>query len=183
MNIRPFIIAVMTFGICLAVGCEDEMVGAPCKAETDDSTFNENQEGTTYSIETRSVQCESTICLTKTEFNRRANTNSDGDFIRQSQTKYSFCSCRCKDLEGHTYNSNPDKYHDLCECPPNTRCELVMDALEGAPDKVTGSYCIPNCIHNGCQSKEKEICVPSSDSSKPWEWSCADRTDDALGAE
>ncbi|MDD5305767.1 MAG: hypothetical protein PHU25_00460 [Deltaproteobacteria bacterium] len=109
------------------------------------------------------MQCETRVCLTRTVF------ESNG------QQKFSFCSCRCKDSEGHTYQSNPDKYDYLCECPPDTVCLDVLSAIEGAPEKVTGSYCMPNCIASPsvCDSATPpEVCTPSKDSTEPWKWTC-----------
>jgi hypothetical protein len=164
-----------------SLGCKEEMVGAPCVPETDKGDFNKSASGVTYSIETRSVQCETRICLTKTDAENPVADSQpceddpsmencwDGEGGRV-QFKFSFCSCRCKDVEGHTYNQNPDKYDDLCECPPNTQCEDVLGAVEGAPEKIMGSYCVPNCIASPCGAAE--ICSPSKDSEKPWEWTC-----------
>lgn len=176
--------------VCWA-GCKEAMVGAPCVPETDKGEFNVNLDGATYSIETRSVQCETRICLTKTEVNGQA-TNTDKnacescindaehneeatgaceDECETTQLKYSFCSCRCRDSEGNTFQTNPDKYDYLCECPPNTQCEKVIEAIEGTSEKIWGSYCIPNCIANGC-IEPGDICVPSKDSEQPWLWKC-----------
>ncbi len=165
-----FSIAVLVvIGAVFTSSCGDEMVGAPCLSETDEGDYNMELEGVTYSIETRSVQCETRVCLTQVEKNPN---------FEQTQAKYSFCSCRCRDMDGHTYEDNPDKYQ-LCECPPNTFCEPVLGDIKEAPEKVIGDYCIPSCIaSNPCN--QDEICVPSEDGEKPWEWSCAKREDDAI---
>ena len=155
--------AIIVINGMLALGCQEEMVGAPCVPETDEGDYNENLGGdTVYSIETRSVQCKTRMCLIMT-------TTQTGGMA--DQLKYSFCSCRCKDAEGHSYENNPDKYDDLCECPPNTLCEHVLDDLEDAPEKVTGAYCIPKCIAEPCEEGQ---CSPSKDSEEPWKWYCAD---------
>jgi hypothetical protein len=166
--------AVLTASV-IGLGCQEEMVGAPCTPETDKGEFNVSLQGTTYSIETRSVQCETRICLTKTELNPdvssldcKAEENLDN--CENVQLKQSFCSCRCKDADGHSFQSNPDKYDYLCECPPNTLCEEVLTAIEEAPEKVTGSYCIPKCIAAPCTLPE--ICTPSSNAEEPWNWKC-----------
>ena len=132
---------VLVTGI-MGLGCKEELVGAPCIPETDKGEFNPTLSGTTWSIETRSVQCESRgaqmVCLTKTQGNQyytggqSCETNKDLEACWEddrAQHKFSFCSCRCKDVEEHTYNSNPDKYDYLCECPPNTKCEDVLGAI------------------------------------------------------
>jgi len=180
-----------TWVVCLSIaavcwaGCKEAMVGAPCVPETDRGEFNVTLQGSTYSIETRSVQCETRICLTKTQVEGSvdkvfcedcltANQDNTGDCLEDCedvQLKYSFCSCRCRDSAGNTFQTNPDKYDHLCECPPNTQCVKVMDAIEGAPEKITGSYCIPNCIAFGCTDLE-QTCVPSKDSDQPWLWKC-----------
>ena len=164
----------------LGAGCQEAMVGAPCVPETDKGEFNSSLEGTTYSIETRSVQCETRVCLTQTSPGtpNSACSGEDPDLedCEDTQLKYSFCSCRCKDIDGNTFNTNPDKYDYLCECPPNTTCEQVLNDIEEAPEKITGSYCIPQCIAVPCAG-ENEICVPSSNSEKPWQWKCVDPDD------
>jgi len=175
------------------LGCQEHMVGAPCIPETDKGDFAANLSGTTWSIETRSVQCEERICLTKTEPNDigayatvcEDNPNLENCWEGESgpvQVKYSFCSCRCTDIAGNTYNKNPDKYDYLCECPPNTTCVDVLSDIEEAPEKVKGSYCVPNCIAGGeCTGYENDdgdwidrMCMPSTDSEKPWQWKCTE---------
>jgi hypothetical protein len=165
----------LALGGILWLGCQEEMVGAPCVPETDKGEFDSTLEGTTYSIETRSVQCETRICLTKTvveESGDKCEDNPNLDNCEGVQSKFSFCSCRCKDMGGNTFNTNPDKYDYLCECPPNTKCEEVLGSIEEAPEKVTGSYCIPDCIATPCEPPE--ICVPSKNSEKPWNWKCVE---------
>ena len=159
-------ISIATAGVGLLLclmGCDEAMVGAPCKPETDDAKYNPDAK-TTYAIETRSVQCETTMCVTKTEF--RPGQSS-------TQLKYSFCSCRCKDKDGHGYDRNNDKYDDLCECPPGSVCspDVVSNNIDQVPDKLKGSYCIPDCIADPC-SGPTEKCTPSNDSDEPWKWKC-----------
>ena len=141
-------------------GCEEWMVGAPCKPETDRGEYVQGLTDETYAIETRSVQCEENMCVTKTE-------------VRPAgQLKYSFCSCRCKDKDGHGYDRNNDKYDDLCNCPPGTECspDVISNNIDEVPDKLKGSYCIPACVAKPCNPDEK--CAPSSDSKEPWKWQC-----------
>jgi len=173
------------------LGCQEEMVGAPCVPETDKGEFSSNLTGAKWSIETRSVQCETRVCVTETIANTGDHsacadtesvencwTGDDGAI----QSKYSFCSCRCQDVAGHTNASNPDKYDYLCECPPDTQCMGVLKDIEEAPDMIKGSYCVPNCIANAAECQPEEIdgemvnkmCVPSSDSEEPWKWKCAE---------
>jgi hypothetical protein len=171
-------IAVLLTAAVVGIGCAEEMVGAPCTPETDKGDFNVALQGTTYSIETRSVQCETRICLTKTDqmfspFDCKADPTIEN--CEDVQSKQSFCSCRCKDGDGHTYQSNPDKYDYLCECPPNTLCEEVLTKIEEAPVKIAGSYCIPKCIANGCPDVENEICTPSKNAEAPWNWKCKNK--------
>ena len=187
-------VGALVFASLMQIGCKEEMVGAPCIPETDKGDFSANLSGTTWSIETRSVQCETRLCLTKTapnpiDTNFLAACEADGGMATcwegeggVVQAKYSFCSCRCKDIAGHTYNTNPDKYDYLCECPPNTKCVDVLSDIEAAPDKVKGSYCVPNCIAGGeCFPQLDEdsklvnyMCMPSKDSEKPWQWTCSE---------
>lgn len=171
-------IAVALTAAVVGLGCQEEMVGAPCTPETDKGDFNTTLEGETYSIETRSVQCETRICLTKTKLvgsKLECKNDPTMENCEDVQTKFSFCSCRCKDIDGHTYQSNPDKYDYLCECPPNTLCEEVLGAIEEAPEKITGSYCIPKCIANTCDLPE--ICTPSKNAEEPWNWKCKEPKD------
>jgi len=174
---------VVFFSGLVMLGCKEQMVGAPCVPETDKGEFNASAGGTTYSIETRSVQCETRICLTKTDAENTGSTQTEDCQSEENlencwegspvQWKFSFCSCRCKDVAGHTYNQNPDKYDYLCECPPNTRCEEVLGDIEEAPEKIKGSYCVPNCISSACEAGY--ICTPSKDSEKPWQWTCQEQ--------
>jgi len=165
---RIALVVVMGISGLFSASCEEAMVGAPCVPETDKGIYNADLDGKVYSIETRSVQCETRVCVTKTE----AVAGVEG-----GQRKFSFCSCRCRDVEGHTYNDNPDKYDYLCECPSATTCSEVLSDIEGAPEKVTGSYCIPNCIAEGCESIS-DVCVPSNNSEEPWLWTCKEPDDD-----
>jgi hypothetical protein len=199
-------VGAVVFASLLQIGCKDEMVGAPCVPETDKGEFSAVATGTTWSIETRSVQCETRVCLTKTGPNPVSDEYdiacqaaqgldaTDGGMTPEEvenaimeacwegeggmvHAKYSFCSCRCRDIAGNTYNKNPDKFDYLCECPPNTQCVDVLGDIEAAPDKVKGSYCVPNCIAGGeCypQGGENYMCTPSKDSEKPWQWACSE---------
>jgi hypothetical protein len=187
-----FTIAVISFLLTLA--CKEEMVGAPCTPETDPGTFTPDISGTIWSIEMGSVQCETRICLTQNKTNNYAGAarrieceedptsencwlkkDADGNIIGAPvQLKYSFCSCRCKDQFGNQYKDNPDKYEDLCECPPSTICQEVLEPIEGISDKLPGSYCVPDCIQNPCsQENGAKICTPSKSSDEPWKWYCA----------
>jgi hypothetical protein len=185
----------LVFASLMQLGCKDEMVGAPCIPETDKGDFSATLSGTTWSIETRSVQCMTRLCLTKTEPNPYAAAQADacqaaapGDQMAECwqgaggtvQAKYSFCSCRCKDINGHTYNKNSNTNSNLCQCPPNTKCVEVLGDIEEAPNMVKGSYCVPNCIASGeCYSNvngdgTNYTCMPSKDSKKPWQWKCTE---------
>ncbi|MBN2672288.1 MAG: hypothetical protein JXX29_11455 [Deltaproteobacteria bacterium] len=162
----------------------------------------------TWSIETGSVQCatSSGICLTQTKLNPdrdNGETSSssavsradlcletpsaencgaiieDGQVIEEPVLlKFSFCSCRCEDEDGNRYVDNPDKYDDLCECPPSAHCVKVLDPITGISDKLFGGYCVPECIDEPCESSGAsnedfgEICTPSTNSEEPWLWSC-----------
>jgi len=185
--VRWIIVAssIVLFTGVLSLGCREEMVGAPCVAETDNGNFNVNATGKNYSIETRSTGCETRICLTKTQKENNSDecsqkqsvencweNNGGGEEKYPVQVKFSFCSCRCRDNDGNSYQTNPDKYDYLCECPPNTNCEEVLTDIAKAPEKLMGSYCVPKCIAVPC-SDPGEICTPSKDSEKPWDWYCS----------
>ncbi len=173
--------SILLMVLVFSAGCQEEPVGAPCRPETDKGAFTKDLPDETYGVETRSVQCETAICVTKTANLYSDDTKdtavSEFERLKDSQRKYSFCSCRCMDAEGHKYDRNNDKYDDLCECPPNTQCVSVLsNAIADAPEKVKGSYCIPNCIADGCTGTNAqgnlEECTPSSDSKEPWQWKC-----------
>ncbi|MBN2529515.1 MAG: hypothetical protein JXR76_24215 [Deltaproteobacteria bacterium] len=208
-----FIIVTVAF---LATGCPEKMVGAPCVSETDNKKFStellsESDVATamTWSIETGSVQCATNLCLTQTKVNKDAEAKikecqddpseqtcgadiSNGDVKGEPVIlKFSFCSCRCKDGDDNSYADNPDKFGDLCECPPSAKCVKVLDKIGGTGDskddnesggsaiseKLFGSYCVPACIDTPCynqnSSDEKgEVCTPSTNSEEPWLWSC-----------
>ena len=177
------------FGIILitSIGCKEELVGAPCASETDQNIFSSKIAGTTWSIESRTVQCDTTksnmVCLTKIEKNNNENSTEcvndasvescwgEKDNYHPVQLKYSFCSCRCKNAAGKSVANDPDRYDYLCECPPDTVCESVLTDIEDAPEKIAGSYCVPNCIATPCETAG-EVCTPSSDSEEPWKWKC-----------
>ena len=171
---------VTVLGGALSMGCDSWLVGAPCVPETDKGSFNQDLQGKTFAIETRSVQCQGSsamVCLTKTEkygAAKESNEISDIKKYEGTQVKHSFCSCRCKDAQGHSRDRNSDKFDDLCECPGGTVCENVLgDNIEGAPEKIRGSYCLPDCVSNACEEdNEDETCTPSSNSEEPWKWSC-----------
>jgi hypothetical protein len=148
--------------LVVGTGCREWMVGAPCEPETDNGEYDPNLNNTTYAIETRSVQCETTMCVTKTELR-----------YENKQLKYSFCSCRCRDKDGHGYDRNSDKFDDLCECPPGTVCSpyVISNNIDQVPEALKGSYCIPDCIAKPC-ANDDEVCSPSSDSDEPWKWKC-----------
>ena len=149
--------------IILSMGCEEEMVGAPCVSETDNRKFSTEllssvakKDDVTWSIETGSVQCETHLCLTQskknpdaddiedrsalcsedpTEENCGAVIESNGNVVQEPVLlKFSFCSCRCEDGDGNRKADNPDKYDYLCECPPSAHCEPVLEKIGGSGD-------------------------------------------------
>jgi hypothetical protein len=148
--------------IVFICSCNEWMVGAPCKPETDKGTYYKGLESSTYALETRSVQCKNSICITKTEANEEV------------QKKYSFCSCRCEDKDGHKYDRNSDKYDDLCECPSGSECspDVVNNNIEQIPDTIKGSYCVPSCISEGLCFQTNMECKPPKSSKEPWKWEC-----------
>jgi hypothetical protein len=180
-------VGALVFVSLLQLSCKDQMVGAPCIPETDKGDFSATLSGTTWSIETRSVQCETRLCVTKTQSltglvdeAQIAACTADPTLANcwegddgMTQAKYSFCSCRCKDINGKAG----------CQCPPNTKCVEVLGDIQEAPAKVKGSYCVPNCMASGdCYSWDKNndgdieklTCMPSKDSEKPWQWKCTE---------
>lgn len=150
-------------GLLILSACDEFMVGAPCKPETDPGTYYPNLTSDTYALETRSVQCKTGICITKTE---RGNSS-------EPQHKYSLCSCRCEDKDGNKYDRNSDKYDDLCECPSGSVCSrgVVNNNIEDIPETIKGAYCLPSCIAESCPQTGSE-CSPSNDSEEPWKWTC-----------
>lgn len=171
------IVAVVILSGLTGIGCEEWLVGVPCVSETEDKSFEPTLTQDSYAIETRSVQCPglTTICITATQRLRNADDTQTDPYEKNkdTQAKYSFCSCRCKDADGHKYDKNSDKYDDLCECPSNTSCQLVLGKNINAPEKIKGSYCMPKCIADKTKCLEQgKICTPSSDSDEPWNWKC-----------
>jgi len=182
------LILVLVNVLFFCTGCPEEMVGAPCVPETDRGEFNIQVSGETWSIETGSVQCATRICLTQVRVNDLATTavreackadpTTENCWDRENgpvQLKFSFCSCRCQDQDGNKLSDNPDKYDYLCECPPSTVCQEVMDPIEGGSPKVPGGYCVPSCINTPCSTADDgtpEICTPSKNSEEPWKWFC-----------
>jgi hypothetical protein len=166
----------------VSLGCEEWLVGSPCVAETDTGEFVnlETPGATTYALETRSVQCQGAnmVCLTTLHRyeaprgNENGNAQNEYELWEGTHVKYSFCSCRCRDDQGHKYDRNSDKYDDLCPCPTRTTCVEVLGSDIEAPEKVRGSYCMPNCVADPTQCTVDETCTPSSNSEEPWKWSC-----------
>ena len=176
----------------VSLGCEEWLVGSPCVAETDTGEFVnlEAKGATTYALETRSVQCKGSnmVCLTNLHRyeDARGDTNegvTEYDIWEGTHVKYSFCSCRCKDDQGNEYERNSDKYDDLCECPTRTTCVEVLGSDIDAPEKVRGSYCMPNCVADPLMCTVDETCTPSSDSDAPWKWSCRTNEDSEPSAD
>lgn len=155
---KSYMLGFAILGCFTLLACAEEKVGAPCTPESDDGSFKD-QLGITDLVEARNVQCETRTCITRTDNKGAVN----GTLIVD---KYSFCSCKCDNAEG----SNADKQEDMCECPPNTKCETVDFPAE-APEKVRGFYCIPNCIAEGCLGAN-EKCTASNNSDEPWAWKC-----------
>jgi hypothetical protein len=130
------------------------------------------------------------VCLTTLTRYEEPEPNEDADNEYEqwlgTHAKYSFCSCRCRDAQGHGYDRNSDKYDDLCECPSGTRCVDSDFDEDIVGENTLGSYCLPNCVANDmdqekagtgepCHEKEPELtCTPSSDSDEPWNWGCKD---------
>ena len=164
----------------VSLGCEEWLVGAPCVAETDTGEFVplETEGATTYSLETRSVQCQGANMVCLTTLHRDIDGYPDMTGANEyeqwldTHVKYSFCSCRCKDANGNKYDRNSDKYDDLCPCPTRTTCVEVLGSDIEAPENVQGSYCMPNCVADPTLCAEEETCTPSSNSDEPWLWKC-----------
>lgn len=154
---------VLVMGTLMAMGCAEEMVGAPCVSETDNRKFStellssEASGAITWSIETGSVQCATNLCLTQTKKNPDASSDrvtecrndptpdncgsivKNGDVQEESVLlKFSFCSCRCEDGDGNRQSDNPDKYDYLCECPPSAQCVNVLDKIGGNSESGSG---------------------------------------------
>jgi hypothetical protein len=143
-------------GAACLCSCEDDgaagssMVGRVC-----DGADMGEPAGTVWAYGDQQSVCGTGACLTI------AGTVDEATF------QYAFCSCRCADVDGNTASDD----QSLCECPQNTSCTEILADLEGPPDDVPGSYCVPNCIGSmECVSQWE--CVPSDNESRPWEWSC-----------
>ena len=172
----PVVTAILFAIGVLNLSCQEWQVGAPCVPETDNGEFTAGISQETTSIETRSVQCETGICMTVTQQIPGETPLTDEDLSEfdqnaGTQRKFSFCSCQCKDANDNTYDRNDDKLDRLCMCPSSTKCKKVIkNSIEGAPPKIVGGYCIPDCIIDGCD--DDQVCSPSSNSDEPWNWSC-----------
>ncbi len=161
---RAVVIIVLLFSLVSLSNCDEAEVGAPCKPETDKGEYREALTSDIYAIETRSVQCKTSICITKTQVL---------DTQTGLQNKYSFCSCRCADETGKEFDKNNDKLDDLCECPGGSICsnKVVANNIEDIPPALKGSYCLPACIENVCPQTSQK-CTPPDDSKEPWKWEC-----------
>ncbi|MDJ0766047.1 MAG: hypothetical protein QNJ97_23885 [Myxococcota bacterium] len=170
----PLAIAMIVLCGAMGLSCKEWMVGAPCIPETESGRFLTSLSSTNTIVETRSVQCETSICLTVTKLVPGEVPDPDAENAFEAyegtQNKYSFCSCQCRDADDNEYDRNDDKLDRLCKCPPNTYCERVLNNIEGAPPKIIGSYCIPKCIQDDCQ--DGTVCSPSTNADAPWDWKC-----------
>lgn len=147
---------------CVVAGalaaCESGGVGNPCVPEEeyaqDFAAFSAEE----MVVETRSMQCETRICLAN-HFQGRAScpygqteqqaANDPRCFVpgtqvpirgavspqllqrREDDTVY--CSCRC---------DGPDENARYCECPTGFSCEQLVTKLGLGQEELAGSYCI-----------------------------------------
>ncbi len=181
MTKHTTLLVIVLVSALVSFGCKEWLVGAPCVPETDLGTYQTTLTGdVTYSVETRSVQCETAVCITSTTTDQANPPETDNPELTTYQQyngyqqKFSFCSCRCATDDGQVYDRNDDKLDDLCPCPGSSICERVLPMTVGVAENVAGSYCIPECILGGCLSagESDETCTPSNDDEKPWAWSC-----------
>lgn len=144
--------------LALAVGMvcscgRTEGVGDPCvpedEANADFPGFSMNE----VSLETRSVQCESRLCLVnhfqgrvgcpqgqddgtgtcKTATGLQVTVPIRGWDTDRPASKTVHCSCRC---------DGPDPNARYCECPSGFRCAKLFDDLGLGSAELAGSYCI-----------------------------------------
>ena len=144
--------------LMLAVGSicscgKSEGIGDPCipedEAKQDFSGYAMNE----VSVESRSVQCESRLCLVNHFQGRvgcpKGQTDGTGacetpsgeqvtvqvkawDMDRPA-TQTVYCSCRCDGPE-------PDARY--CDCPSGFSCTKLLDDLGLGASELAGSYCI-----------------------------------------
>lgn len=140
----------------LVSGCDSSHVGDPCLPEEE---YGQDFGGFSVdetSVETRSLQCASRICLVN-HFQGRAScpygqsgpggserclvpgTDVGIDVpvkawnVTRPPDAAVYCSCRC---------DGPDPGADYCTCPSGFACAKLIDELDLGANELSGSYCI-----------------------------------------
>lgn len=80
-----------------------------------------------------------------------------------------FCTCRCADSSGNDHAVD----ESLCECPGDSVCVEVFAPMEGVPEDVTGSYCIPRCI---AEDECPQACESNEQDDPEWDWICKENS-------
>ncbi len=150
-----------------------EGVGDPCvpedEANADFAGFSINE----VSVESRSFQCESRICLVN-HFQGRVGCplgqveggggckTASGDPVTVPIKPWNanrparstvYCSCRC---------DGPDPDARYCECPSGFSCEPLVDDLGLGSSELAGSYCIADGTRFEPSDEVGDICTTAS---------------------
>lgn len=165
-----------------AMACTEAGIGDPCIPEDEYQVgfagYNEKE----VSVESRSFQCETRLCLVN-KFRGRVSckygqtasqaeenpvcTTPDGQedievpvdrqLVDRRPIESVYCSCRCAGVNGVTDDGAP-----YCECPSGFRCEDLIDDWQLGDAQLAGAYCVkegsnpsPDAIDNiACQDGE-----------------------------
>lgn len=144
----------LVWAVALCLGCDQTGgVGDPCvpedEARADFAGYSIKEVG----VESRSVQCESRVCLVNHFQGRVACprgqadgngscTTSVGDSVTVPVAAWDtdrpasssvYCSCRC---DGPTSGAR------YCECPSGFSCVKLLDDLGFGQGELAGSYCV-----------------------------------------
>ncbi len=164
--------------LVLCLGCGDEGIGDPCIPEDEYETTFAGFSAEGASVESRSLQCKSRLCLVN-HFQGRvtctygqvgasgACTTPDGLPVEvpvapQLQERHPsdavYCSCRC---------DGPDSSAPYCECPEGFSCSELIPDIPLASEQRSGSY----CVRDGTQVEPSELperpCDPTTQSCGP----------------
>jgi hypothetical protein len=158
--------------MALVSACQDIGVGDPCIPELEYEPGFGGFSKDEVSVESRSFQCETRLCLVN-KFQGRVSCpygqddlgqckSPDGDaeiavlvppqLVSRPPSAAVYCSCRC---DGPTSDS------PYCECPRGFTCADLIPNIQLGEDQLIGGYCVKNGTDlNSAKLDEKE-CEPA----------------------
>ncbi len=148
--------------------CDADLgVGDACTPEIEhDPSFTGFSE-MEVSVESKSVQCRSSVCLVnhfrgRTDLPDGAQTDERCVAAQCAERRVSdavYCSCRCANAEGKT-----DDGSVYCACPQHGfECKQLIARIGADDEGLTGAY----CIKRGTEYDESQACLSKPDSCRP----------------